>query len=88
MRTVRFSPGSREKKVKAYLNDELNAGNITDEQRWYWYAMEYSSEAKNSPYEWQRTLHDSTDSASTQQIDKDKANQGIQYATMLKKPNR
>ena len=80
--------GSREKKVKAYLNDELNSGNITDEQWWYWYAMEYSSEAKNSPYEWQWTLHDSTDSASAQQSDKDKANQGIQYATMLTKPNR
>ena len=80
--------GSREKKVKAYLNDELNAGNITDEQWWYWYAMEYSSEAKNSPYEWQWTLHDNTDSTSTQQSDKDKANQSIQYATTLKKPNR
>lgn len=80
--------GSREKKVRAYLDDELNAGNITAEQWWYWYAMEYSSKAKNSPYEWQWTLHDNTDSTSTQQSDKDKANQGIQYATMLTKPNR
>lgn len=61
--------GSREKKVRAYLDDELNAGNITDEQWWYWYAMEYSSEAKNSPYEWQWTLHDNTDSTTTQQTD-------------------
>ena len=35
--------------VRAYLDDELNAGNITAEQWWYWYAMEYSSKVCRSP---------------------------------------
>lgn len=81
--------GSREKKVKEYLNRELNAGNITKEQWWYWYVMEYSSQAKNSPYAWQRTLHDDTESTTAQQqTDKGKANRSIQAVTTLQRPKR
>nr|DAW74964.1 MAG TPA: Large polyvalent protein-associated domain 3 [Caudoviricetes sp.] len=81
--------GSREKKVKEYLNRELNAGNITKEQWWYWYVMEYSSQAKNSPYAWQRTLHDDTESTTAQQqTDKGKANRSIQVVTTLQRPKR
>lgn len=81
--------GSRQKKVKEYLNRELNAGNITKEQWWYWYAMEYPTQAKNSPYAWQRTLHDDTESTTAQQqTDKDKANRSIQAVTTLQRPKR
>lgn len=81
--------GSRQKKVKEYLNRELNAGNITKEQWWYWYSMEYPTQAKNSPYAWQRTLHDDTESTTAQQqTDKGKANQSIQAVTTLQRPKR
>jgi len=46
--------GSRQDKVVAYLNAEKKAGRITDEQWWYFYAMEYPSQAKNAPYAWIR----------------------------------
>lgn len=45
---------SRREKVKNYLNGELSAGTITREQWWYFYTKEYSSEAKNAPYDWIR----------------------------------
>lgn len=81
--------GSRQKKVKEYLNRELNAGNITKEQWWYWYSMEYPTQAKNSPYAWQRRLHDDTESTTAQQqTDKGKANQSIQAVTTLQRPKR
>lgn len=45
---------SRKKKVVAYLNNELRSGNITKEQWYYFYTLEYSSQAKNAPYAWIR----------------------------------
>lgn len=46
--------GSRQEKVEKYLNGELKAGNITKEQWWYFWTKEYSSKAKNAPYDWIR----------------------------------
>ena len=45
---------SRQKKVVAYLNNELRRGNITKEQWYYFYTKEYPSQAKNAPYAWIR----------------------------------
>ena len=46
--------GSRKEKVLTYLNGERDKGNITKEQWWYFYTMEYPSQAKNAPYAWIR----------------------------------
>ena len=48
--------GSRQDKVVAYLNAEKKAGRINDEQWWYFYVMEYPSQAKNAPYAWIRNM--------------------------------